>query len=66
MWGGNNELRWGENRINYPNDFVSPDGDVYIHFVNQDNTLETIIDTFGITLVLQRTDGSIEVHGITP
>lgn len=66
MWGGNNELYWGENRINSPNDFVSPDGDVYIHFVNQDSTLETIIDTFGVTLVLQRTDGSIEIHGITP
>ncbi len=66
MWGGNNELHWGENRINYANEYVSPDGDVYIHFVNQDSTLETSIDTFGITLILQRTNGSIEVHGITP
>ena len=66
MWGGNNELYWGENRINYADEYVSPDGDVYIHFVNQDSTLETVIDTFGITLILQRTNGSIEVHGITP
>lgn len=66
MWGGNNELHWGENRINYANEYVSPDGDVYIHFVNQDSTLETIIDTFGITVILQRKDGSIEVHGTTP
>lgn len=66
IWAGNNELQWGENRINFPNEYVSPDGDVYIHFVNQDSTLETIIDTFGITLILQRKDGSIEVHGITP
>ncbi len=66
MWGGNNELHWGENRINYANEYVSPDGDVYIHFVNQYSTLETSIDTFGITLILQRTNGSIEVHGITP
>lgn len=66
MWGGNNELHWGENRINFPNEYVSPDGDVYIRLDNQDDTLETLIDTFGVTLVLQRTDGSIEVHGIVP
>jgi tetratricopeptide (TPR) repeat protein len=66
MWGGNNDLHWGENRINAPNEYVSPDGDVYIRFASDDDTLETIIDTFGITLVLQRTNGSIEVHGINP
>jgi len=66
MWGGNNELHWGENRINFPNEYVSPDGDVYIYFASDDDTLETTIDTFGITLVLQRTNGSVEVHGITP
>jgi tetratricopeptide (TPR) repeat protein len=66
MWGGNNDLHWGENRINFPNEYVSPDGDVYVRFESDDDTLETTIDTFGITLVLQRTDGSIEVHGITP
>jgi hypothetical protein len=66
MWGGNNELNWGENRINYPNEYVSPDGDVYIHFMSDDPTLETTIDKFGITLTLQRTDGSMEVHGIVP
>jgi tetratricopeptide (TPR) repeat protein len=66
MWGGNNELHWGENKIDYANEYVSPDGDVYIKFASDDETLETIIDTFGITLVLQRSDGSIEVHGITP
>jgi hypothetical protein len=66
MWGGNDELHWGENRINAANEFVSPDGDVYIRFESDDQTLETVIDTFGITLVLQRTDGTVEVHGITP
>jgi len=66
MWGGNNTLQWGENRINSAGEFVSPDGDVFIRLNNDDATLETTIDTFGITLVLQRTDGSIEVHGITP
>jgi tetratricopeptide (TPR) repeat protein len=66
MWGGNETLQWGENRINSAGEFVSPDGDVYIQLTNHDDTLETTIDTFGITLVLQRTDGSIEVHGITP
>lgn len=66
MWGGNNTLQWGENRINSAGEFVSPDGDVYVRLNNDDDTLETIIDTFGITLVLQRTDGSIEVHGINP
>jgi tetratricopeptide (TPR) repeat protein len=66
MWGGNNTLQWGENRINSAGEFVSPDGDVYVRLNNDDQTLETTIDTFGITLVLQRTDGSIEVHGITP
>ena len=66
MWGGNNDLHWGENRINAPNEYVSPDGDVYIRFASDDDTLETLIDTFGITVVLQRTNGSIEVHGIHP
>jgi tetratricopeptide (TPR) repeat protein len=66
MWGGNNELHWGENRINAANEFVSADGDVYIRLASDDDTLETVIDTFGITLVLQRTDGTVEVHGITP
>ena len=66
MWGGNNTLQWGENRINAAGEFVSPDGDVYVRLNNDDDTLETIIDTFGITLVLQRTDGSMEVHGINP
>ncbi|HEX2994291.1 MAG TPA: hypothetical protein VHP14_05685 [Anaerolineales bacterium] len=66
MWGGNNELYWGENQINYPNEYVSPDGDVFIHFASDNPTLETTIDKFGITLTLQRTDGSIEVHGIVP
>jgi tetratricopeptide (TPR) repeat protein len=66
MWGGNNDLHWGENRINRPNEYVSPDGDVYIRFASDDDTLETTIDTFGITLVVQRTNGSIEVHGIAP
>ena len=66
MWGGNNELHWGENRINAPNEFVSPDGDVYIRFESDDETLDTTIDTIGITLILQRTNGAIEIHGITP
>lgn len=65
-WGGTSELHWGENVIDSPNDYVSPDGDIYIHFLNQDTTLQTVIDSFGITLVLQRTDGSIELHGISP
>jgi hypothetical protein len=66
MWGSIDDLKWGENRAVYQNDFVSPDGDVIIYLVNQDNSLEAVIDSIGITLVLQRTDGSIEVHGITP
>jgi tetratricopeptide (TPR) repeat protein len=66
MWGGPNELHWGENKINTPDEYVSPDGDVYVYLINDDDTLETTIDELGITLVLQRTDGSIEVHGITP
>jgi hypothetical protein len=66
MWGGNNEVHWGENQINYPNEYVSPDGDVYIHFAYGNSSVETTIDELGITLILQRTDGSIEVHGITP
>ncbi len=66
MWGSIDNPKWGENQAGYQNELVSQDGDVVIYFVNQDNTLETIVDTFGITLVLQRTDGSIEVHGITP
>ncbi|WKZ47232.1 MAG: tetratricopeptide repeat protein [Anaerolineales bacterium] len=65
-WDSSDELHWGENVISSPNDYVSPDGDVYIHFLNQDTSLKTIIDSFGITLVLQRSDGSIETHGITP
>jgi len=66
MWGGNNEVHWGENQINYPNEYVSPDGDVYIHFAYGNSSVETTIDELGITLILQRTNGSIEVHGITP
>lgn len=66
MWGSIDDLKWGENRAGYKNDLVSQDGDVIIYLVNQDNALETTIDTIGITLVLQRTDGSVEVHGITP
>jgi tetratricopeptide (TPR) repeat protein len=66
MWGGVDELKWGENRLEFQNEYVSPDGDVIVHFFNQDNTLETTIDTLGITLIIQRTDGSVEVHGITP
>jgi hypothetical protein len=66
MWGGNNDLHWGENQINSPNEYVSPDGDVYIRLTNDDNRLETTIDRFGITMILKRTDGSIEIHGITP
>ncbi|HKJ38747.1 MAG TPA: hypothetical protein VJ972_08210 [Anaerolineales bacterium] len=66
MWGGIDDLKWGENRASNQNDFVSQDGDVIVYFVNQDNSLEAIVDTLGINLVLQRTDGSIEVHGITP
>ena len=66
MWGSIDELQWGENRAGYQNDLVSQDGDVIIYLVNQDNTLEATVDTLGITLVLQRTDGSVEVHGITP
>jgi tetratricopeptide (TPR) repeat protein len=66
MWGSIDDLKWGENRAVYQNYFVSPDGDVIIYLVNQDNSLEAVIDSIGITLVLQRTDGSIEVHGITP
>jgi hypothetical protein len=66
MWGGVEELNWGENRLEFPNEYVSLDGDVIIHLMNHDNTLESTVDTLGITLVIQRTDGSIEVHGITP
>ncbi len=66
MWGSIDNLKWGENRAGYQNDLVSQDGDVILYLVNQDNTLETTVDTLGITLVIQRTDGSIEVHGITP
>jgi len=66
MWGGIEELQWGENRLEFQNEYVSPDGDVIVHFLNQDHTLETTVDTFGITLIIQRTDGSVEVHGITP
>ncbi len=66
MWGSIDDLKWGENRAAYQNDLVSPDGDVIIYLVNQDNSLEALIGSIGITLVLQRTDGSIEVHGITP
>ena len=66
MWGSIDNLKWGENRADTPNDFVSQDGDVIINLVNQNNSLEATVDTLGITLVLQRTDGSIEIHGITP
>ncbi len=66
MWGSIDDLKWGENRAGYRNDLVSQDGDVIIYLVNQDNSLETIVDELGITLVIQRVDGSIEVHGITP
>ena len=66
MWGSIDDLKWGENRAVNQNDLVSPDGDVIIYLVNQDNSLEAVIDSIGITLVLQRTDGSIEVHGINP
>jgi tetratricopeptide (TPR) repeat protein len=66
MWGGNNNLYWGENKIDRANEYVSPEGDVYIKFASDNDSIETTIDTFGITLVLQRTNGSIEVHGITP
>jgi hypothetical protein len=66
MWGSIDNLKWGENHAGYQNDFVSQDGDVIIYLVNQDDSLETTIDTLGVTLVLQRTDGSVEVHGITP
>lgn len=66
MWGSIDDLKWGENRAGYQNDLVSRDGDVIVYLVNQDNSLEATVDTLGITLVLQRTDGSIEVHGITP
>ena len=66
MWGGVEKLKWGENRLEFQNEYVSPDGDIIIHFLNQDNTLETTINTLGITLIIQRLDGSVEVHGITP
>jgi len=66
MWGSIDEIKWGENRAGYQNDLVSQDGDVIVYLVNQDDTLQSTVDTLGITLVLQRTDGSIEVHGITP
>ena len=66
MWGSIDELKWGENRAVFQNDLVSPDGDVIIYLLNQDSSLEPVIDSIGITLVLQRTDGSIEVHGIIP
>ena len=66
MWGGIEELKWGENRLEFQNEYVSPDGDVIVHFFIQDQTLETTVDSLGITLILQRADGSVEVHGITP
>jgi hypothetical protein len=66
MWGSIDNPKWGENRAGYQNELVSQDGDVVVYLVNQDDTLETTVDTFGVTLVLQRTDGTIEIHGITP
>lgn len=66
MWGGVEELKWGENRLGLPDEYVSQDGDVIVQLSHQGDNLSTTIDSLGITLVLQRTNGSIEVHGITP
>lgn len=66
MWGSIDNPIWGENRAGYQNDLVSQDGDVILYLVNRDDRSDITVDTLGITLILQRTDGSIEVHGITP
>jgi tetratricopeptide (TPR) repeat protein len=66
MWGGVEELKWGENPVDYPNEYVSPDGDVIVYVFSHDGVLNTTIDSLGVTLIVQRTDGSIELHGVTP
>jgi len=66
IWESVEDLKWGENRAGNQNELVSGYGDVFIYLVHQDDALEITVDALGITLVIQRPDGSIEVHGITP
>jgi hypothetical protein len=66
MWDNIDNPKWGENQVGNQNELVSQDGDVIIYFANTDKTMDIFIDKFGITLVFQRADGSIEVHGFTP
>jgi hypothetical protein len=66
MGGGINEPKWGENKIDFPWRYVTPDGDVYIRIDN--NSLDHIVqfNNLSVSYTAQNKDGNVELHGFTP
>jgi hypothetical protein len=55
----------GNNRIDYENRYVYPDGDIYARIVNPgSNPIQ--IDNAGFILSVENANGTLSIYGITP
>ena len=65
-WTVVNDTKWGETDLDFAWKYVSPDGDVYARIGNtsQDQIVE--LKNFGVQMAVMKSDGNVELHGVTP
>lgn len=66
MDGGINNPLWGENKIDFPWKYVTPDGDVYIEIKNSSLDDEVQFENVSVSYTAQTKDGNVKIYGSTP